>query len=295
MARRKAAVRTEAPARPRSNATRSPQRVAYLGPEGTYSHSAVQARFGEAVEGLPLASIEDVFQAVQERSADIGVVPVENSSEGAVNITLDRLMRASPAICGEIELRVHHFLMGRMRGLSGVKRVCAHPQALAQCRAWLDRHLPHAVRMPVSSNAQGARQAAEEAGTAAIAGSVAADVYGLRLLAENIEDHDHNTTRFLVLGRKRPAPTGADKTSIVVAGRRDEAGSLFRLLEPLAKHRINMTRIESRPSRRRKWEYVFFIDVDGHVDDPALGRALDALRKRSSMYRVLGSYPRAAR
>lgn len=291
-ARKAAGVKT--PARPRRG-TRGPQRVAYLGPEGTYSHSAVQARFGDAVEGLPLASIEDVFQAVQDRSADIGVVPVENSSEGAVNITLDRLMVASPPICGEIELRVHHFLMGRMRTLSGVKRVCAHPQALAQCRGWLDRHLPKAVRVPVSSNAQGARQASEEAGTAAIAGNVAAEVYGLRLLAENIEDHDHNTTRFLVLGRKRPAPTAADKTSIVVAANRDKAGSLCELLEPLAKHHINMTRIESRPSRRRKWEYVFFIDVDGHVDDPGVGRALDALRKRSSMYRVLGSYPRAQR
>src|SRR5690606_5518474 len=159
--------------------------------------------------------------------------------------------------------------------------------------AWLDRNLPRAARLPVSSNAEGARRAARETGTAAIAGAVAADVYGLRLLAQNIEDHSHNTTRFLVLGRRRPAPTGRDKTSLLVSGRKDEAGSLFRLLEPLASHRINMTRIESRPSRRRKWEYVFFIDVEGHMKDALLARALAALRARSSLYRVLGSYPRA--
>lgn len=277
----------------RAAATASPLRVAYLGPEGTYSHSAVQAHFGDAVTGLPMPTIEDVFKAVQERVADLGVVPVENSSEGAVNITLDRLMGVAPAICGEIELRVQHTLLGRMTSLAAVKRVYAHPQAIAQCRGWLDANAPKAARVPVSSNAEGARRAAEETGTAAIAGRVAAGVYGLNVLAEGIEDHDHNTTRFLVLGRKRPGPTGADKTSILVSGHKDEAGSLFRLLAPLAKHRINMTRIESRPSRRRKWEYVFFIDVEGHAKDARLARALAALRARSSMYRVLGSYPRA--
>lgn len=269
------------------------ERVAYLGPEGTYSHSAVQAHFGDTVEGLPLPTIEDVFLAVQDGRATTGVVPVENSSEGAVNITLDRLMTRSPPLCGEIELRVQHTLMGRMQKLAAVKRVCAHPQALAQCRAWLESNLPRAARLPVSSNAEGARRAAGETGTAAIAGAVAAEVYRLRLLARNIEDHSHNTTRFLVLGRRRPAPTGRDKTSLLVSGRKDEAGSLFRLLEPLAAHRINLTRIESRPSRRRKWEYVFFIDVEGHMKDALLARALAALRARSSLYRVLGSYPRA--
>ena len=293
MAKRKTAAGPPAPARRRSAAPPPARRVAYLGPEGTYSHSAVQSRFGNEVEGLPLASIEDVFLAVQEGRADTGVVPVENSSEGAVNITLDRLMSASPPICGEIELRVQHSLMGRMRKPSAVKRVCAHPQALAQCRGWLDANLPGVVRLPVSSNAEGARRARDEKGTAAIAGAVAAEVYGLRLLATGIEDHSHNTTRFLVLGRRRPASSGADKTSILVSGRKDEAGSLFRLLEPLAAHGINLTRIESRPSRRRKWEYVFFIDLDGHVADAPLARALAALRKRSSLYRVLGSYPRA--
>jgi chorismate mutase/prephenate dehydratase len=279
----------------RRAATAKPPRVAYLGPAGTYTHSAVLLRFGETVDVLPQVSIEDVFQAVQEGAADFGVVPVENSSEGAVNSTLDRLMRSSPPICGEVELRVHHCLMGRMQDLSAVKRVCAHPQALAQCREWLQRHLPDAERVPVSSNAEGARRASEETGTAAIAGQVAAGVYGIFVLAQDIEDHDHNTTRFLVLGRKRPAPSGADKTSLLVAGQRAKAGSLFRLLEPLARYKVNMTRIESRPSRRHKWEYVFFIDLEGHAKDTPVARALAALRKRSSLYRVLGSYPRALR
>jgi chorismate mutase/prephenate dehydratase len=269
------------------------QRVAYLGPEGTYSHAAVHVHFGAMAEGLPCTSIEDVFQVVQDRRADFGVVPVENSSEGAVSSTLDRLMSASPPICGEIELRVHHCLMARSADPASIQRVCAHPQALAQCRRWLDAHLPGAERVPVSSNAEGARRARDEAGTAAIAGEVAAGVYGLAVLAGNIEDHDHNTTRFLVLGRRRPGPSGADKTSILVSGNRARAGSLFRLLEPLARYKVNMTRIESRPSRLRKWDYVFFIDLEGHAKDMPVAKALAALRKRCSLYRVLGSYPRA--
>jgi chorismate mutase / prephenate dehydratase len=269
-----------------------PVRVAFLGPEGTYSHSAVQARFGATVQALPQASIEDVFQAVQDGKATFGVVPVENSSEGAVSITLDRLMSASPPICGELDLRVHHNLMSRVAALDAVERVYAHPQALAQCRRWLDRHLPRATRVPLSSNAEGARRTAQEAGAAAIAGRVAADVYDLAILAADIEDHDHNTTRFLVLGRKRPGPSGTDKTSILVAGHRERAGSLFKLLEPLARNKVNMTRIESRPSRRRKWDYVFFIDLEGHAKDAAVAKALASLRRRCSLYRVLGSYPR---
>jgi chorismate mutase/prephenate dehydratase len=291
MAARKKVSRAVPRARATSAATTP--RVAYLGPEGTYTHMAVQLWFRDGTEGLPRSSIEDVFQAVQEDAADFGVVPVENSSEGAVNSTLDRLMSTSPPITGEIELRVHHILMGTMPGLEKVRRICAHPQALAQCRGWLDQHLAGVARVPVSSNAEGARMAREEPGTAAIAGLVASTVYGLRVLAENIEDHDHNTTRFLVLGRRRPRPSGADKTSIVVSGDRAKAGSLFRLLEPLARYKVNMTRIESRPSRRHKWDYVFFIDLEGHAKDVPVARALAALRKRSSLFRVLGSYPRA--
>jgi chorismate mutase/prephenate dehydratase len=187
---------------------------------------------------------------------------------------------------------VHHNLLTQATRLSAVKRVYAHPQALAQCRHWLDARLPRAERVPVSSNAEGARRVQREADGAAIAGEVAAQVYGLGILASMIEDHPDNTTRFLVLGRRRAKPTGADKTSILVSGSRARAGSLFRLLEPLAKHRVNMTRIESRPSRQGKWDYVFFIDLDGHAKDAPMAKALTALRQRSSLYRLLGSYPR---
>jgi chorismate mutase/prephenate dehydratase len=180
-----------------------------------------------------------------------------------------------------------------MKDLTQVQRVCAHPQALGQCRAWLDEHLPGIDRVPVSSNAEGARRARDEQGTAAVAGDVAAEVYGLTILAPNIEDHDDNTTRFLVIGSRTPGPSGADRTSLLVAGDRAKAGSLFRLLEPLAKYNVNMSRIESRPSRRRKWDYVFFIDLEGHAQDKPVARALAELRKASSLFRVLGSYPRA--
>jgi chorismate mutase/prephenate dehydratase len=254
----------------------------------------VQKHFGHSVRALSLASIDEVFQEVQAGNADFGVVPVENSSEGTVNNTLDRFMTTSLHICGEVELRVHHNLIGRMKDLAAVKRVCAHPQALGQCRGWLDEHLPGIERIPVSSNAEGARRARDEKGTAAIAGVVAAEVYSLGILAPDIEDSDDNTTRFLVIGGKILQPSGKDKTTILVsAAETAESGALFRLLEPLAKHKVNLTRIESRPSRRRKWDYVFFIDLAGHADDKPIAKALAELKKRASLFRLLGSYPRA--
>jgi chorismate mutase / prephenate dehydratase len=197
-------------------------------------------------------------------------------------------------ICGEVELHIHHFLMGRMAGMQDIKRVCAHPQALAQCRGWLDEQLPDAERVAVSSNAEGARRARDERGSAAIAGQAAADIYSLTLLANQIEDRSDNTTRFLVIGRKLFSASGIDRTTLLVsASDTDDAGALFQLLEPLAQHRVNMTRIESRPSRRRKWDYVFFIDIEGHVDDPPVAKALAALELRASLFKILGSYPRA--
>jgi chorismate mutase/prephenate dehydratase len=275
-------------------AQEKPLKVAYLGPEGTYSQSAVFKQFGHSVRALALASIDEVFQEVQAGNADFGVVPVENSSEGTVNNTLDRFMTTSLHICGEVELRVHHNLIGRMKDMSQVQRICAHPQALGQCRAWLDEHLPGIERVPVSSNAEGARRARDEKGTAAVAGVVAAEVYTLDILAPNIEDSDDNTTRFLVIGSKLLQASGDDKTTILVSGAETaESGVLFQLLEPLAKNKINMTRIESRPSRRRKWDYVFFIDLEGHASDAPVAKALAELRKRASLFRVLGSYPRA--
>ena len=274
-------------------AQEKPLKVAYLGPEGTFSQSAVFKQFGHSVRALALASIDEVFQEVQAGNADFGIVPVENSSEGVVNNTLDRFLTTSLNICGEVELRVHHNLLGKMKDLSKVLRVCAHPQALAQCRIWLDEHLPDAERVPVSSNAEGARRARDEQGTGAVAGDVAAEVYGLTILAPQIEDHEDNTTRFLVIGNRKLGSSGFDRTSLLAAGDKATSGSLFRLLEPLAKYKINMTRIESRPSRRRKWDYVFFIDLEGHAEDPHVAKALLELKKRSSMLRVLGSYPRA--
>jgi chorismate mutase / prephenate dehydratase len=275
-------------------AQEKPLKVAYLGPEGTYAQSAVLKHFGHSVRALSLASIDEVFQEVQAGNADFGVVPVENSTEGTVNNTLDRFLATSLHICGEVELRVQHNLMARDRDMKHVQRVCAHPQALGQCRGWLDENLPGVDRVPVSSNAEGARRARDEKGSAAIAGAVAAEIYSLEILAQGIEDQADNTTRFLVLGRKTLKPSGADKTTILVsASETSGSGALFRLLEPLAKNEVSMTRIESRPSRRKKWDYVFFIDLIGHAEDEHVAKALAQLKQRASLFRVLGSYPQA--
>jgi chorismate mutase/prephenate dehydratase len=275
-------------------AQQEPLKVAFLGPEGTFTQAAVLKHFGSSVRALPLPAIDEVFHEVEGGIADFGVVPIENSSEGTVNHTLDMFLTSSLKICGEVELRISHFLMGKMAGADSVKRVCAHAQALAQCRGWLDEHLPDVERVAVSSNAEGARRARDERGTAAIAGRAAAEIYGLTVLANEIEDRSDNTTRFLVVGRKLFSASGVDRTSLLVsAPDTDDAGALFRLLEPLAEHRVNMTRIESRPSRKRKWDYVFFIDMEGHVSDPPVAKALAALEERASLFKVLGSYPRA--
>jgi len=275
-------------------AQQEPLKVAFLGPEGTFTQAAVLKHFGSSVRALPLAAIDEVFHEVEGGIADFGVVPIENSSEGTVNHTLDMFLSSPLKICGEVELRINHHLMGRMSAIADVRRVCAHVQALAQCRGWLDEHLPEVERVPVSSNAEGARRARDERGTAAIASSAAAEIYGLSMLANDIEDRADNTTRFLIVGRKLFNASGADRTTLLVsASKTDDAGALFRLLEPLAEHRINMTRIESRPSRKRKWDYVFFIDIEGHVSNPPVAKALASLEKRASLFKILGSYPRA--
>ena len=275
-------------------AQQEPLKVAFLGPEGTFTQAAVLKHFGSSVRALPLAAIDEVFHEVEAGVADFGVVPIENSSEGTVNHTLDMFLSSGLKICGEVELRIHHCLMGRMTGIAGIKRVCAHPQALAQCRAWLDDQLPGVERAAVSSNAEGARRARDERATAAIASRAAAEIYGLTLLANEIEDRPDNTTRFLVVGRKLFGSSGADRTTLLVsASDTDDAGALFRLLGPLAEHRVNMTRIESRPSQKRKWDYVFFIDIEGHVSDPSVAKALVDLEKCASLFKILGSYPRA--
>ena len=275
-------------------AQQEPLKVAFLGPEGTFTQAAVLKHFGSSVRALPLPAIDEVFHEVEGGIADFGVVPIENSSEGTVNHTLDMFLSSALKICGEVELRINHHLMGKMTGTDAVKRVCAHAQALAQCRGWLDEQLPDVERVAVASNAEGARRARDERGTAAIASRAAAEIYGLNLLAHEIEDRQDNTTRFLVVGRKLFSASGADRTTLLVSGvNTDDAGALFRLLEPLAEHRVNMTRIESRPSRKRQWDYVFFIDIEGHVSDPPVAKALAALEERASLFKVLGSYPRA--
>ena len=275
-------------------AQQEPLKVAFLGPEGTFTQAAVLNHFGHSVRGLPLTSIDEVFHEVEAASADFGVVPIENSTEGTVNHTLDRFIASPLTICGEVELRIHHSIMGKMNSLGRIVRICSHPQALAQCRVWLDEHLPDVERVPVSSNAEGARRARDEQGTAAIAGETAAEVYGLKILAAEIEDRPDNTTRFFVLGRKLFTPSGDDRTTLLVSiGHTDSPGALQRLLQPLADHRVSMTRIESRPSHKKKWDYVFFIDIEGHADDKHVAKALAELKKRASLFRILGSYPRA--
>ncbi len=275
-------------------AQQEPLKVAFLGPEGTFTQQAVFKQFGHSVRALALPTIEDVFHEVEAGSADFGVVPIENSTEGTVTHTLDRFLVSPLNICGEVELRIHQFLMGRMKSLEHVQRICSHQQSLAQCRQWLDEHLPQVERIAVSSNAEGARRARDEQGTAAVAPQAAAEVYGLDVLVAEIEDRPDNTTRFLVIGSKDFRPSGEDKTTLLVsAGRTDAPGALYQLLESLAKNSISMTRIESRPSRRRKWDYVFFIDIEGHAEDERVAAALTDLKRRASLFRVLGSYPRA--
>lgn len=274
-------------------AQQEPLKVGYLGPEGTFTQGAVLKHFGHSVRALPLPSIAEVFTEVQAGAADFGVVPIENSTEGTVNHTLDMFINSPLKICGEVELRIRQHLMGLMDSLEDIKRVCAHQQALAQCRVWLAEYLPEVDLVPVASNAEGARRARDEKGTAAVAGRAAAEVYDLNLLVTDIEDKHDNTTRFLIIGRDLFEASGDDKTTLMVSTHHtDASGKLYHLLEPLAKHDISMTRIESRPSRRRKWEYVFFIDIEGHPSDPKVKMALEQLEHVASLYRVLGSYPR---
>jgi len=273
-------------------AQQEPMRVAYLGPEGTFTQQAVYRQFGHSVNALAQPGIEDVFLQVQAGEADFGVVPIENSTQGIVSHTLDMFLHSDLKIAAEVELRIHQHLLTQARSLAQIERVYAHQQSLAQCKHWLAAHLEHAETVPVSSNAEAARRVRHAPDAAAIAGRHAAEVYGLPVLFANIEDHVDNTTRFLVLGRDLLPASGDDKTTLLVAGR-DGPGALFQLLEPLARHQVNMNRIESRPSRQGRWDYVFFIDVEGHVEGPALVKAIAELEGQARLVKVLGSYPKA--
>jgi chorismate mutase/prephenate dehydratase len=265
--------------------------IAYLGPEGTFTQAAALKQFGHSVHTLALDGIDDVFREVEAGAADYGVVPVENSTEGVVRHTLDLFQTSRLQICGEVQLRIHHHLLVKDAELA-IARVLAHQQALAQCRAWLEANLPHAEHVAVASNAEAARRASLEPGAAAIAGETAAELYGLVTRARNIEDEPDNTTRFLVIGKQLALPSGNDLTSLLISVV-NRPGMLYTMLEHIARNGVSMTRIESRPSRKGVWDYVFFIDVEGHRDEPPVATALAALEKEGFAVRVLGSYPRA--
>jgi chorismate mutase/prephenate dehydratase len=269
-----------------------PLTVAYLGPEGTYTEAAAIKQFGHFATTQPLTSIDEVFREVESQSVHYGVVPVENSTEGMVNHTLDCFLTSKVKICAEVELAIHHALLRHEAASGDITEIRSHAQSLAQCRGWLDRHYPGVPRVAVASNAEAARQAAEEPQIAAIAGEIAADQYGLRVLSARIEDQADNKTRFLVLGNQQVGPSGNDKTSILVSVR-NEPGALLRVLQPFDTYGISLTRIETRPARSGDWSYVFFIDFDGHQNDDNARKVIEAIKGVAFEVRSLGSYPQA--
>lgn len=273
-------------------ALEQPIGVAFLGPLGTFSESAAVKQFGHAARLLPQASIDDVFRAVEASHADYAVVPVENSTEGAIGRTLDLLLGTSLKICGEVVVRIHQNLLSKAISLGEVTQVLSHAQSLAQCHEWLNRNLPDVPRIPVASNAEAARLAAENPSWAAIAGEAAAERYQLPYLASSIEDEPNNTTRFLVLGRFAAGVSGQDKTSLILSTP-NRTGALQSLLAPLAEAGVSMTRLESRPARHALWEYVFFVDIEGHADAEPVKSALAKLSAEAAYLKVLGSYPAA--
>lgn len=275
-------------------ALEKPLTVAYLGPEGTFTHSAAIKHFGHAVVARPVDSIDQVFLQVQSGEVVYGIVPVENSTEGMVTHTLDNFSHTDVKICGEVELPIRLNLLVHPKATrEGIRRICAHQQALAQSRNWLDRNWPDVERVSVSSNAKAAQMAAEDPATAAVAGEMAVDLYGLSTLSENIQDLSSNTTRFLVIGKQEISKSGDDKTSIIVSTR-NKPGALYRLLEPFHREEVMLTRIDTRPSRTENWAYLFFMEFEGHQQDEKIRRILAELEEQSVMLKILGSYPRAA-
>lgn len=268
-------------------------RVAYLGPAGTFSELALFRHFGSGVEPVPCTSFDEIFRCTEARSVDFGIVPVENSTEGAINRSLDLLLQTPLKICGEVSIAIRHNLMSLGGTMDGVRRICAHPQALAQCSGWLDRNHPSVERVPVSSNAEGARLASLDATAAAIASDAAAQRYGLKIVASDVQDDPLNRTRFLVLGHYECGPSGADQTSLILSVP-DRAGAVHALIEPLARHGVSMKRFESRPARQGTWEYYFYIDLIGHRNDPPVAAALTELKSNAAFFKLVGSYPRAA-
>tara|TARA_R110002072_G_scaffold172731_2_gene327146 strand:- start:8335 stop:9453 length:1119 start_codon:yes stop_codon:yes gene_type:complete len=274
-------------------ALEKPLQVAYFGPEGTFTQAAAIKHFGHAAICVPQATIDAVFAQVESGECHYGVVPVENSTEGMVSHTLDNFMDSPLQISGEVEMRIGlHLLVAPGTAESEITRICAHQQALAQCRTWLDKHWPHIEREAVSSNGEAARMAADMPGVAAVAGDMALERYRLEAVATHIEDYADNTTRFLVIGREEVLPSGRDKTSIIVASR-NKPGALFNLLEPFRAGNVSLTRIDTRPSRTEKWAYVFFIEFEGHLRDEKIAAIMVELEEQSIMLKPLGSYPQA--
>jgi chorismate mutase/prephenate dehydratase len=266
-------------------------KIAYFGPEGSFTHEAARERFGSSAVLLPERGIADVFREVERERVNYGVVPVENSTEGVVNHTLDMFVGSHNKICAEISMRIEHNLLSLETSRPRIKKLFIHPQTLGQCRLWLDSNLPDVEIVEALSNSKAASLAAKTKGSAAIASRLAAKLYGLGILEKGIEDQADNTTRFLVLGRQWPGPTGHDKTSLMLAIK-DRVGALHNILKPFAQNRVNLSSIESRPSKVRAWNYIFFIDCFGHVQDPAVRKVLATLRPLTSTLEVLGSYPR---
>jgi chorismate mutase/prephenate dehydratase len=266
--------------------------VAYLGPKGTFTETAVHKHFGQGVGSSPFNQITDVFREVEAGTADYGVVPIENSKGGIVSHTLDRFVSSSLKICGEIHLMIHQNLMCQNEDMSGVTRIYSHEQSLMQCRDWLARHYPDIVKVPVASNAEAARLASEDPHAAAIGGENAAKQYGLRIVSPLIQDSANNMTRFLVIGKEDIPASGNDRTSLLISTK-NRAGALYKLLEPLERHGLDLTNIESRPAPDTHWGYFFFMDIDGHVSDETMQSALAELESEAELVRVLGSYAKA--
>lgn len=273
-------------------ALEQPLKVAFLGPDGSFTQSAALKQFGHSAITVPVTAIDEVFREVESDNADYGVVPVENSTEGMVNHTMDMFVSSPLKICGEVQLRVHHYLLSKECELKDIKRIYSHQQSFAQCREWLNLHLPSVERVAINSNSEAARLASEESGAAAIAGEIAGEIYSLNALAKNIEDHPENTTRFLVVSKIETEASGLDKTSLLLSTP-NKPGALYSLLEPLKGNHVSMTRVESRPSKQGVWEYVFFVDIEGHMSDQNVQKALAEIKTTAAMCKVLGSYPRA--
>ena len=269
-----------------------PMCVAFLGPRATFTHQACLKHFGESAEYLHQINVSEVFEAVERGIADFGVVPIENSSEGIVSNTLDMFVEHNLQISGEILLEVAHDLLSVTGDAGHVRKVYSHPHAIAQCRGWLERNLRDIPVFDVESTARAAELAADDPAAAAVAGEAAAKLYGLKTIRKRIQDNANNFTRFIIVGMLSPERTGNDKTSILFSGK-DEVGSLYLMLEPFAKHRVNLTKIESRPVKKKAWEYHFFLDMEGHISDDPVARAVDDLKLRANFLKILGSYPRA--